>query len=56
MAGKLGLLRAVSDGTAPVPITLPAGLARVPFNDPDPFRQLHFPNVLAAKLAIVDDV
>ncbi len=26
----------------------------VPFNDPDPFQELRFPSVLAAKLAIAD--
>ncbi len=26
----------------------------MPFNDPDPFRELHFSSVLAAKLAIAD--
>jgi AAA domain len=26
----------------------------VPFNDPDPFRELRFPSILAAKLAIAD--
>ena len=26
----------------------------MPFNDPDPFRELRFPSVLAAKLAIAD--
>lgn len=39
--------------TAPAvaPITKPAA---VPFQDPDPFRELRFPSVLAAKLAIAD--
>jgi hypothetical protein len=27
-------------------------LAAVPFNDPDPFQELRFPSILAAKLAI----
>ena len=54
LAGKLGLPRAALDGTAPVVITPAAIPATVPFNDPDPFRELHFPNVLAAKLAIAD--
>jgi hypothetical protein len=26
----------------------------VPFKDPDPFQELRFPNILAAKLAIAD--
>ena len=54
LAGQLGLPRAVMEGmTAPAvaPITKPAA---VPFQDPDPFRELRFPSVLAAKLAIAD--
>ena len=33
------------------PATAPA---TVPFNDPDPFQELRFPSILAAKLAIAD--
>ena len=54
LAGKLGLPRAALDGPAPVTIPPAAVPATVPFNDPDPFRELHFPSVLAAKLAIAD--
>jgi hypothetical protein len=54
LAGKLGLPRAALDGPG-APAVAPAAVpARVPFNDPDPFRELHFPSVLAAKLAIAD--
>ena len=55
MAGKLGLPRAALEGSASVPI-LPTDVtpASVPFDDPDPFRELRFPSVLAAKLAIAD--
>jgi hypothetical protein len=28
----------------------------VPFNDPDPFRELRFPSILAAKLAIAERI
>ncbi|MGI4943189.1 MAG: hypothetical protein ACRYHQ_21925 [Janthinobacterium lividum] len=42
------------DGPAPVAITPATAPATVPFNDPDPFRELHLPSVLAAKLAIAD--
>ena len=54
LAGKLGLPRAALDGSAPMP-TLPVAVAgTVPFDDPDPFRELRFPSILAAKLAIAD--
>ena len=54
LAGKLGLPRAALEGSAPMP-TLPAAVpGTVPFDDPDPFRELRFPSVLAAKLAIAD--
>ncbi len=54
LAGKLGLPRAALDAPASVAITPMAAPSTVPFNDPDPFRELHFPSVLAAKLAITD--
>ncbi|WP_235705993.1 hypothetical protein [Acidiphilium iwatense] len=54
LAGKLGLPRAALDGPTPAAITPAAIPMTVPFIDPDPFRELHFPNVLAAKLAIAD--
>ncbi|MDQ2804028.1 MAG: hypothetical protein M3Y41_15650, partial [Pseudomonadota bacterium] len=42
------------DGPVPVAIPPLAMPATVPFNDPDLFRELRFPNVLAAKLAVAD--
>ena len=56
LAGKLGLPRAALDGPDPVPfpptpVTAPPS---VPFADPDPYRELRYPSVLAAKLAIAD--
>ena len=39
---------------APMAIAPAVIPATVPFNDPDPFHELHFPSVLAAKLAIAD--
>ncbi len=54
LAGKLGLPRAALDGPAPMVIAPTAVPVSVPFNDPDPFQELHFPSVLAAKLAIAD--
>ena len=54
LAGKLGLPRAALDGPAPVALPAAAAPATVPFKDPDPFQELHFPSVLAAKLAAED--
>jgi hypothetical protein len=56
LAGKLGLPRAALDGPAVVPFP-PAAVAHppsVPFADPDPYRELRYPSVLAAKLAVAD--
>jgi hypothetical protein len=55
----LGLPRAALEGPASIPaypVAAPAvvPLAAVPFNDPDPFQELRFPSILAAKLAIAD--
>ena len=54
LAGKLGLPRAALDGPVPVAARPIVTLATVPFKDPDPFQELRFPSVLAAKLAIAD--
>ena len=54
LAGKLGLPRAALEGPAPIPARPITAPATVPFNDPDPFRELRFPRILAAKLAIAD--
>ena len=56
LAGKLGLPRAALDGSDLVPFP-PAPAApppSVPFTDPDPYQELRYPSVLAAKLAIAD--
>ena len=56
LAGRLGLPRAALDGPDPSPFP-PAPVAvppSVPFADPDPYRELRYPSVLAAKLAIAD--
>jgi hypothetical protein len=54
LAGKLGLPRVALEGSAPM-LMLPAAVpGTVPFDDPDPFRELRFASVLAAKLAIAD--
>jgi hypothetical protein len=48
--------------TADTPVTLPASSSAVtqpatqPFIDPDPFHEMTFPNVLAAKRAIADEL
>ena len=54
LAGKLGLPRAALDGPGSAVIAPAAVPVSVPFKDPDPFQELHFPSVLAAKLAIAD--
>jgi len=57
LAGKLGLPRAALDGPALAPFPAAAPIApppSVPFADPDPYRELRYPSVLAAKLAIAD--
>ena len=54
LAGKLGLPRAALEGAAPMPLLSAVTPAVVPFTDPDPFQELRFPSVLAAKLAIAD--
>jgi hypothetical protein len=53
LATKLGLPRAALEGSAPLP---PATAAppSTPFADPDPFHELRFTSVIAAKLAIAD--
>jgi len=53
LAEKLGLPRAALDGHAPLPATT-SSPPLVPFADPDPFHDLRYPSVIAAKLAIAD--
>jgi hypothetical protein len=55
IAAKLGLPRAVMDGgQGREPARLSPDPPAVAFKDPDPFHELRFPTVLAAKLAIAD--
>ncbi len=65
LANRLGLPRAALTGEGPIaavigPVPVPATPAQpatvptVPFKDPDPFKELRFVSVLAAKLAIAD--
>jgi hypothetical protein len=53
LADKLGLPRAAHEGpnSPAVPVVVPPS---IPFADPDPFRELRYSSVLAAKLAIAD--
>jgi hypothetical protein len=52
LADRLGLPRAALEDPRPMP-ALPAPPA-LPFTDPDPFQELRFATVIAAKLAIAD--
>jgi hypothetical protein len=56
LAERIGLPRAALDGgelPSPPATTLPA---RVAFADPDPFQTLTYPTIIAAKLAIADEI
>jgi hypothetical protein len=53
LAEKLGLPRAALEGREPLPVSTTAPPS-VPFVDPDPFHELRYPSVIAAKLAIAD--
>jgi hypothetical protein len=56
LADRIGLPRAVLEGgdLPPAPSMTPA--ASVVVRDPDPFQTLTYPNVIAAKLAIADEI
>jgi hypothetical protein len=55
LADRLGLPRAALEGSAQAAAMAPATKPPViPFQDPDPFRELRFASALAAKLAIAD--
>lgn len=63
LADRLGLPRAaltgeigVADAIGPIPVQISASvpIPVVPFQDPDPFKELRYPTVLAAKLGISD--
>ena len=53
LAAKLGLPRAALEGREPLPLAT-AAPPSIPFADPDPFHELRFTSVIAAKLAIAD--
>jgi hypothetical protein len=56
LADRIGLPRAALDGgdLPSAPSVTP--VARRPFIDPDPFQTLAYPNIIAAKLAIADEI
>jgi len=55
LAGQLDLPRAALENRPNVAIfSRPGGIQTVAFSDPDPFQQLTYPSVLAAKRAISD--
>jgi hypothetical protein len=56
LAERIGLPRAALDGgeLPPLPLTVPR--TKLEFNDPDPFQSLAYPSVIAAKLAIADEI
>lgn len=54
LAMKLGLPRAAVEGRGPLPLATAVPPPSIPFADPDPFQQLRYPSVIAAKLAIAD--
>ncbi len=56
VADRIGLPRAALDG-GELPSTPSATpVARRPFIDPDPFQTLAYPNIIAAKLAVADEI
>jgi len=59
LAGKLALPRAAlsgEDGVVLIGATTQAGVPLRPFRDPDPFHELGFVNVIAARRAIADEI
>jgi hypothetical protein len=57
LAERIQLPRAVLDGGTTVMVRVPSSpLPAVPFTDPDPFRELTYPNVIAAKRAVADEL
>jgi hypothetical protein len=54
LAAKLGLPRAALEGPPSTSAMVATSPPSVPFADPDPFQELRFASVLAAKLAIAD--
>ena len=53
LAAKLGLPIAALEGHGPLP-TKNASPPSTPFVDPDPFHELRYPSIIAAKLGIAD--
>lgn len=57
LAERIGLPRATLDGgTAPLPPPVTAPAPKVAFADPDPYRTLAFPDIIAAKRAIAGEI
>lgn len=55
LAERIGLPRAALDGDG-LPPSAATPPAKLPFADPDPFQTLAFPSIIAAKLAIADEL
>jgi hypothetical protein len=56
LAERLGLPRAALDGNDLPPSGLSATVTQSAFVDPDPFQEFTYPNVIAAKRAVADDL
>jgi hypothetical protein len=57
LAAQLALPReALSDPSVVFPIVEKISVSEVPFADPDPFQEFTYPTVVAAKLAIADEL
>ena len=57
LAAALALPRAaLADAALALPVAGTPGVPAMPFVDPDPFQEFTYPNVIAAKLAIADEL
>ena len=57
LAAQLALPRdALSDASVVFPIAAKTVVPAIPFADPDPFQEFTYPTVVAAKLAIADEI
>jgi hypothetical protein len=56
LADRIGLPRAALDGGELPSAPFSTPVARRPFTDPDPFQTLAYPNIIAAKLAVADEI
>jgi hypothetical protein len=57
LAERIQLPRTALDGGTTAMVRVPPSpLPAVPFTDPDPFRELTYPNVIAAKRAVADEL